>query len=110
LRKVIYRVITNDVSGYINLLVRIADIICNYSLPMSEFESWNGQMDLHNFLTNRASKKDPHDSKSNFELMSLALLLRILEISGSILILLYEAVPKSFWTESKYMLTKINTH
>jgi len=30
--KLKYRVITNDVSDYINLLVRIAHIICNHSL------------------------------------------------------------------------------
>jgi hypothetical protein len=30
----IYRIITNDVSDYINLLVRIAHIICNYPICM----------------------------------------------------------------------------
>jgi hypothetical protein len=35
---VLYRVITNDVSDYINLLVRIAYIICNHSIFLIPLE------------------------------------------------------------------------
>jgi hypothetical protein len=33
-----YRVIANDVSGYINLLVRIAHIICNHPIYWLSYE------------------------------------------------------------------------
>jgi hypothetical protein len=46
--KGIYEVITNDVSDYLNLLVRIAHIICNHPLYLTKMQ--NGQQKRNNTL------------------------------------------------------------